>query len=550
MVVDLKCICGNDNYTNIQRDHYEVLASGETRKASDNGVVFARCNKCDVVRQVSYPSLAKDRYEDYYRSHYPPTQNTYKAKDYKHDRQLALKRCTQYGINGDWGDKILDVGCGSGAFVDECRSRGEEAYGCDISKYSYAPDNKHIYRKSLEDCLFPTDYFDKVACHDVLEHTMEPVEFLKEVFRITKQKGICIIDFPNYFVDEGRHHWKAEHVWYFDIDQLNDLLRKIGFIEIEVTMPIKSKIVFRLKKPEQNRVKILVPPGIGDSYWSIIKMEAFLKREGLGLPDVLVASPRDKVNNGHMRSFPFMEMFPFLNSTYKVKNTHANEPEKRKLWMEAYAKRGRTIFKDVLDCDYFLSYNGHLKFGEQMEDIDPDLETNWFSPMFESLEQKYYQEGCVELYGKYIVFYFVFQGTYIHWTNQFPVQHVIRSIKQISKETGCIPVITGAKWDKEHDILSEVARGVPECIDLRGETNVAQLFGLIKGSELVVGYPSGLTVMSGVMRQKTLIIWNDFYNKDFAWYCCPPGVRNKTYFIEFTKGLRPEQLTKRVKEII
>lgn len=547
------CICGEiKNYTKFKRPYYNVNATGKVVKAKDNNILFGMCDSCGIVRQVSYPSFTKDRYEEFYRTQYPPTKSSYKIKDYEHDRKLALKRCNQYGIRiiGDIGDKILDVGCGSGAFVDECRSRNKEAYGCEISEYHYAKEDKYIYKKSLEDCLFPTDYFDKVTCHDVLEHFMNPVKLLKDMFRILKQKGTCIIDFPDYFIDEGKHHWKAEHIWYFTIKQLEKIAVSIGFKIKEIKKPIKSKVVFYLIKPKQNRVKILVPPGMGDSYWSITKMEAFLKREGLGIPDVLVASPRDKIHNGHMRSFPFIELYPFLNSTYKVMDAHANQPEKRKIWVEAYTKRAETIFKDVLDCDYFLSYNGHLRFGEQMENIDSDLETNWFSPMFESLEQIQYKNECIRLYGKYIVFYFVFQGTYAHWTKQFSLQQVVRSIKRISKETGCVPILTGASWDKVHDVLSEVVKDVPECIDLRGETTVAQLFGLIKGSEIVVGYPSGLTIMSAAMKQKTLTIWNDYYNRDFAWYSCPPSVRNKTYFIEFTNDLQPKYLSNRVKTIL
>jgi len=65
-----------------------------------------------------------------------------------------------------------------------------------------------------------------------------------------------------------------------------------------------------------------------------------------------------------------------------------------------------------------------------------------------------------------------------------------------------------------------------------------------------VGYPSGLTIVSGMLKAKTLIIWNNYYNKDFAWYCVPPSVREKTYFIENTNGLNPLKLTNRVVELI
>ena len=446
-------------------------------------------------------------------------------------------------------ERILDVGSGSGSFVDECRELGHDAFGCEISRYSYAKDFSYIYYNQFENINFPTDHFDKVISHDVIEHTLNPIYILTEMFRILKQEGLVIIDFPNYFNDSGKHHWKKEHIWYFSEENLKEYFLKIGFTIVKINNPIPSKITFYLKKPKQARIKILYPPGIGDSYWSIVKTQAFLKREKLGIPDVYIASPREKEFNGHKRAFPFIEMFPFLNSTGETLDN--SDPKSKAIWNEAYKYRGRTIFKNVLGYDYFISYNGHLRYGEQMEGIDSDLETNWFPPMFISLEQERFKEDCIQRYGKYIVFYFVFQGTYSYWTKEFPIGDVIQAVKDITEKTGYIPVFAGAIWDnKRDDILSVVRKSIPNCIDLTGQTTLPQLFGLIKGSQAVVGYPSGLTITSGMLKVKTLIIWNDYYNKDFAWYCCPPSVRNNTYFIENTKGLNPSKLTDSVVRLI
>lgn len=446
-------------------------------------------------------------------------------------------------------EKLLDVGSGSGAFVDECRELGHEAYGCEIGKYNYSSNSSYIYYKEFENINFPTDHFDKITSHDVIEHSLNPIKILSEIFRSLKQEGLFYIDFPNYFDESGKHHWKKEHIWYFSIEDLGEIFGKIGFIIKKVSRPIPSKILFCLQKPKQQRVKILYPPGIGDSYWSIIKTQAFLKRENLGIPDIYIASPREKEFDGHKRAFPFIEMFPFLNSTGETLDN--NNPESRPIWNEAYKYKGRTIFKDVLGYDYFISYNGHLRYGEEMEKIDSDLECNWTPPMFISLEQELFRKECIQKYGKYIIFYFVFQGTYCYWTKEFPIESVIQSIEEIVKKTNLIPVFAGAIWDnKKDDLLSIVRKSIPNCVDLTGQTTLPQLFGLIKGSQAVVGYPSGLTITSGMLGIKTLIIWNNYYNKDFAWYCCPPSVRNKTYFIENTKGLNSSKLANKVLELV
>lgn len=538
----VKCVCGSTKYKKVNRPHWTVSAEGVTEKARDRKIKFAQCNRCGVIRQTGLPFKTDEEYANYYSMEYPPTTEAYGVKGYVHDLRVAELRCNDYGISPGAEDKILDIGSGSGAFVDECRKRGAQAYGCEIAEYADGSDNSFIYQGQFEKLNFPTDHFDKVTCHDVLEHVLDPLQMVREMFRTTKQGGTCIIDVPRFHHAAGEHHWKAvEHIWFFTTEQLKRLLERVGFVVTDIKNPIESKEVFYCVKPGQDRPSILVPPGIGDSYWSIIKMEAFLKREKLGLPDVHVVCPREKKYQGHRRSIPFIELFPFLNCSGKVLGGD-RDPNLRPLWQEAYAKQGRTIFTNVLDCDYFLSYNGHLRFGAEMEELDPDLKTDWLTPMFKSLEQENFRLDCLDKYGKYNLFYFVFHGTYKYWTQQFPVQQVIECVNKITEQTGHVPIFTGAKWDAEERALNKVVECVPNAVDLRGKTTVDQVFGLIRGSELFVGYPSGLTIMGAVFGAKTLIIWNTYYNMDFAWFCAPPTTRGENYFIEFTKGLTAEKL--------
>ena len=270
----VKCICGSNEFSRYEKDHYEVTEKGETIKASSNGIMFGSCDNCGIVR------LIKEPMKDY--KNYPPSNECYGAKDYAHDEELAKKRCNAYVVMED--DKVLDVGSGSGAFVDEARARGAEAYGCEITKYHYEKNNQFIYRKALEDIYFPTDTFDKVTCHDVLEHVAEPIKFVNELFRITRQECECIIDYPMFYGEEGKHHWKREHVWYLTTEQVVILLESAGFELNKIDHPIPSKVVIYFRKPKQERVKILVPPGMGDAYWSIVKLESFLEQRGIPPP--------------------------------------------------------------------------------------------------------------------------------------------------------------------------------------------------------------------------------------------------------------------------
>ena len=544
-----KCICGNDQFQKSQKSYWRVTPTGLTRQAKGK-MIIGECSQCGIIRQMDLQFSNIEEYIRYYQEKYPPVNKSYKTKTYEHDIQLAKLRCDDYDIFQGNDEKMLDAGSGSGAFVKECRDRGADAYGCEVSEYAYSPEfeNNYVYKNRLEDVNFPTDYFTKVTCHDVVEHILNPVQFIMEAYRTLRQGGNCFIELPRFFDKSGKHHWKKEHIWYFTTEQFKKILERIGFIITEIKHPIESKTAFHCIKPAQDRPTILYPPGIGDCYWSIVKTQAFLKREGLDIPDIYVVHPRDRKYQGHKRSFPFLQMFPFLNSTGI--NFGGGDPGKKAVWNEAYARRGRTIFKNIMGYDYFISYNGHLKYGESLDKIDKDLKCNWFPPMFTSLEQEHYRNHCIKRYGKYIIFYFAFQGTYINWIKQFSVDATIEFIKRTTKKTGLTPVFIGAMWDKESKKLNHVKASVPGCVDLVGKTTLSQLFGLIKGSQMVFGYPSGATIMAVVLKQKTLILWNDYYHQDFFWNACPPFVKNKTYFIENTKTASVNNLTKRVSNIL
>lgn len=541
------CICGSEELSEARQvPGVQVDAKGKSCKAR---VPVATCAGCGLIRHTDLPFATEEEYATFYREQYPPTGKAYSAKDYENDRKLARLRFEEYGIRE--GERLLDVGSGSGAFVDECRAKGVEAWGCEIADYAYRPKNAGdwIYRRRLEEIYFPTDHFNRVVACDVLEHVLDPKGFLREIARVTQPEGRVVIEIPNFFGPDGERHWKKnEHIWYFTPENFEQLICHEGLMISEFESPTESKFAFHLVRKRERRPKILVPPGIGDSYWSIVKMESFLQREKLLLPDIYVASPRDKEFDGHKRAFPFIEMFPFLHSSGIT--VSAQDPKSRMLWLEAYAQAGRTIFKNVLGMDYFLSYNGHLRIGKELENVDPDLACDWFPPLFVSLEQERYRLDAQGKYGRYIVFYFVFQGTYSYWTKEFPLPQVLASIKEICRRTGCTPVFAGARWDEKDKSLAQVKAAIPGAIDLVGKTDVQQLFGLLRGAQAVVGYPSGLTIMSAVLGQKTLVIWNDYYNSDFAWHAMPPETRKVTYFAANTKGLEPTYLAGEVSRIL
>lgn len=403
--------------------------------------------------------------------------------------------------------RVLIIGSDSHIFVDKYREKCIDAFGCDSTEHPF------VYNKPLEDVNFPTDYFDVVI---VRKYSMS---ILKEVFRILKQidkNGLCILDLPNKIS--------------------SNTIEDAGFV---IECPSTH-----LRKPIQIRKSILLPPGIGDIYWTLVKMQSLLKWENIGIPNVSTVCNIDK-NNGHMRGHQFIEMFPFLNATWE---NIENDPKNQVLYNEAYGRAGQTIFSNYPGYDYFMSYNGNIDKGVSLEKIDTDLECNWFPPMFISKNQDRFKRNAKWLYGNYVIFHFMFYGTFSYWLKEFSVSQVIDYIKKISNKLDLIPILVAGGWNSDEVGIIEILEHT-SCVDMIGKTSTEELFGLIRGAKMVIGFPSGLTMLAPVLGTKTLTIWNNYYPEATSYNVVPPSLVNKKYFVTNTKQLTVDSLIDRTMQI-
>lgn len=91
-------------------------------------------------------------------------------------------------------NSILDVGCGNGWVAKEFLPKGKKVYSLDISitnpikvKNLY-PDEKHFGITADSFHLpFNNNSFDCVIASEIIEHVIEPSEFIKELFRVVKK---------------------------------------------------------------------------------------------------------------------------------------------------------------------------------------------------------------------------------------------------------------------------------------------------------------------------------------------------------------------------
>ncbi len=96
--------------------------------------------------------------------------------------------------------RILDVGCGVGAFVRRLREFSSNVYGIDIDEERVRRGAAQVPNLALsvgEYLPFADDTFDVVLLHEVLEHVTDDLATLQEVRRVMRPDGRAVVFCPN-----------------------------------------------------------------------------------------------------------------------------------------------------------------------------------------------------------------------------------------------------------------------------------------------------------------------------------------------------------------
>lgn len=150
--------------------------------------------------------------------------------------------------------RVLDVGCGDGAFgrlvqgkvaevhgiewaeraIEQAQTRGIQIRSCDLNRESFP---------------YADRWFDAVACLDVIEHVVDPRRLLQEIHRVLRPGGYLILTTPNlryvHFLSrllfKGRfprtsndpEGYDGGHLHYFTFGDARALLTEANFGAIE-----------------------------------------------------------------------------------------------------------------------------------------------------------------------------------------------------------------------------------------------------------------------------------------------------------------------------
>lgn len=141
------------------------------------------------------------------------------------------------------GQRLLDVGCHIGVFLEIARERGWGAWGVEPSHWASAEARKRglqVIAGTLREAAFSDEFFSVVTMWDVIEHLADPLGELQEINRVLKKGGLlCVhtmdIESPLARIMGGRWPWLMEmHLYYFSRRTLAKMLEKAGFRVIRI----------------------------------------------------------------------------------------------------------------------------------------------------------------------------------------------------------------------------------------------------------------------------------------------------------------------------
>ncbi|MDO8743416.1 MAG: class I SAM-dependent methyltransferase [Candidatus Azambacteria bacterium] len=146
------------------------------------------------------------------------------------------------------GDKLLDVGCGRGDFAKGFKDAGLEVFGLDREKgNSEILKGIEVKTGDIKNDPFPFEgeTFDFVFSKSVIEHLLEPDNFMKECRRVLKPGGRIIIMAPDWHSQRYIFYDDYTHRHPYTAAGLKDLLNIYGFKEVGVEIFYQLPILWK-----------------------------------------------------------------------------------------------------------------------------------------------------------------------------------------------------------------------------------------------------------------------------------------------------------------
>ncbi len=226
-------------------DKYNSKYKAPDRFNLDDGNIYqiVKCINCGFVYLNPRPKV--DSIAEFYKAgEYQPylsTQKSLKLGDQIYDwiRSYSVRVKRNKIENHKSKGKLLDIGCGTGEFLNEMQNNGWEVEGIEQDPQA-AAFAKNEYRLKISTDEISEKYyleksFDVITFWHVLEHLYNPMKILKIARELLKDDGLILIAVPNVTSFDAQFYqneWVAldspRHLHHFIPESLQRLCSTVG----------------------------------------------------------------------------------------------------------------------------------------------------------------------------------------------------------------------------------------------------------------------------------------------------------------------------------
>lgn len=225
------------NCANCENSKFDLFIKSKDYSVSGELFQIVKCEKCDFFFTNPRPkdkSLDKYYLSENYMSHTNSKKGLFENL-YQIVRKYSIKKKYKLISSIIKNGEILDIGCGTGEFLNKCKSKKWKTKGIEPSDIARkkAQENYNLDIKKSTDLSKINNQFDIITMWHVLEHVPNLNESINQFHQILKKNGKIIVAVPNlesYDCSYYKKYWAGYdlpiHLYHFSKKSIQNIFNK------------------------------------------------------------------------------------------------------------------------------------------------------------------------------------------------------------------------------------------------------------------------------------------------------------------------------------